>query len=151
MRAGIVAHGRLVAYELTMNVAELEVLEANGTFYRAFAARDSLAMDRLWAERHPVACVHPGWDVLDGRERVLASWRDIFGSAAAPEIACSDAAARILGEVAFVTCHEILSGGLLAATNVFVREEGRWRMAHHQATPITAGQARQVRPAGPLN
>ena len=134
-----------------MNVAELEVLEANVDFYRAFAARDSEAMGQLWAERHPVACVHPGWDVLDGRERVLASWRDIFGSGSPPDIACSHAAARILGEVAFVTCHEVVSGGLLAATNVFVREEGRWRMAHHQATPIAAGQARQVRPAGPLN
>ncbi len=134
-----------------MSPAEIEVLEANDAFYRAFAARDSDAMGRLWAERHPVACVHPGWDVLDGRERVLASWRGILGAAGAPGIACSRAAARILGEVAFVTCHEVVSGGLLAATNVFVREDGRWRMAHHQATPIAPGQVRPAAPAGPVN
>jgi len=30
-------------------------------------------------------------------------------------------------------CYEVLEGGFLAATNVFVREDGAWRMVHHQA------------------
>jgi ketosteroid isomerase-like protein len=134
-----------------MNVAELEALEANVAFYRAFAAKDLEAMVHLWAERHPVACVHPGWDVLEGRDRVLASWRDLFHSGNSPEITCSHAAARVLGDVAVVTCHEMLSSGLLATTNVFVREDGRWRMAHHHAAPIAPGQVRSARPAGPVN
>jgi ketosteroid isomerase-like protein len=130
---------------------EFEVLEANEAFYRAFARRDAGAMERLWAERHPVACVHPGWDVLDGREEVLGSWRSILGSGSAPRISCSLAQARLLGETALVTCHELLEGGRMAATNVFVREGGRWRLVHHQASPIAPGQERDLPPDGPVS
>jgi hypothetical protein len=131
--------------------AELDVLEVNEAFYRAFAGRDAGAMDGLWAIGHPVACIHPGWDVLDGREAVLASWRRILGSDDAPEIACSLAEARVLGEVAIVTCHEAIGAGRLAATNVFVRERGAWRLVLHQASPIAPGLARAESPAGPPN
>ncbi len=134
-----------------MVAAELEVLEANEAFYRAFAARDLDAMAGLWAESHPVACAHPGWDVLDGREEVLDSWRGILRSEAAPDVSCSHAQARVLGEAAFVTCHEVMAGGRLVATNVFVREGGRWRMVHHQASPIAPGQVRAPPPGGPAN
>jgi ketosteroid isomerase-like protein len=134
-----------------MTGAELEVLEANERFYGAFGRRDPDAMALGWAERHPVACIHPGWDVLDGRDRVLASWRSILGSGGAPDVTCAVAEARVLGEVAFVTCHEVLAGGRLAATNLFVREAGQWRMVHHQATPIAPAQVRPREPSGPAN
>ena len=134
-----------------MNATELDVLEANAAFYRAFEARQSAAMARVWAEHHPVACIHPGWDVLAGRDQVLASWRSILESENAPDISCSLAEAHVLGDVAFVTCHEVLPGGRLAATNVFAREGRAWRMVHHQATPIAPGQARPLPPAGQPN
>jgi ketosteroid isomerase-like protein len=131
--------------------AELDALEANAAFYRAFARHDAQGMAALWAEAHPVACIHPGWDVLDGRDAVLASWRRILGSGDAPAIACSRARARILGDLALVTCHEAIGDGRLAATNVFVRERGAWRLVLHQATPIAPGLVREDPAAGPLN
>jgi ketosteroid isomerase-like protein len=134
-----------------MRGTELEVLEANEAFYRAFATRDANAMAAVWAEAHPVACIHPGWDVLDGRDAVLASWRGIFGSGDSPDVTCSLAEARVLGEAAFVTCHEEIGEGRLAATNLFVREGGAWRMVHHQATPIAPGHERTVARGGPAN
>lgn len=134
-----------------MAKAELEVLEANAAFYRAFAARDVAAMERLWSARHPVACIHPGWDVLDGRDEVLRSWRAVLAADDAPAPGCSHAEARVVGEAAFVTCHEVFGGGRLAATNLFVREEGAWRMVHHQAAPIAPGQARPAPAEGPAN
>jgi len=112
--------------------AELEVLEANSAFYRAFAARDAAAMEALWARSAPVACVHPGWDALRGRDPVMASWRSILGGDA-PHVRCTRASAHVLGSVAFVVCHETMEGARLVATNVFVRESGTWRMVHHQA------------------
>ena len=45
------------------------------------------------------------------------------------------------GDVAIVVCEEELRDGSLAATNLFVREEGNWRMMHHQASPIIARYA----------
>ncbi len=134
-----------------MDATELDVLEANAAFYRAFEARHAAAMARVWAEHHPVACIHPGWDVLAGRDQVLASWRSILESGNAPDISCSLAEAHVLGDVAFVTCHEVLPGGRMAATNVFAREGRAWRMVHHQATPIAPGQTRPLPPAGQPN
>lgn len=134
-----------------MDAKALEVLEANESFYRAFARRDAGAMARVWAERRPVVCIHPGWDVLEGREGVLESWQRILGSGNAPDVRCAVAEAHVHGEVALVTCHEVLEGGRLAATNVFVREDGAWRMVHHQATPIAPGQLRQRPHGGPVN
>jgi ketosteroid isomerase-like protein len=125
-----------------MSPVELEVLEANAAFYRAFTERDAGAMVRLWAERLPVACIHPGWDALSGRDEVLSSWERILGSEGSPEVRCTLAEAHVLGEVALVTCHEVLEGGRLAATNVYAREDGVWRLVHHQASPMAPGQAR---------
>ncbi|MEK6609286.1 MAG: nuclear transport factor 2 family protein, partial [Myxococcota bacterium] len=51
---------------------EDDVLAANESFYAAFAARDADAMEALWATGVPVACVHPGWDAIRGREDVVA-------------------------------------------------------------------------------
>jgi hypothetical protein len=133
-----------------MDPRELDVLEANAAFYRAFSAHDPGAMEAVWARHAPVACVHPGWDALDGRDEVLRSWRAILGSPEAPQIRCTGAQARVLGEVAWVVCHEELPGARLVATNLFVREDAAWRMVHHQASPMASGQSRSARrPPGP--
>jgi ketosteroid isomerase-like protein len=125
---------------------EIEVLEANEGFYRAFAARDVEAMASLWAEAAPVACIHPGWDVLDGREEVLRSFRAILESPSAPDVRCTMAQVHLLGEAAFVTCHELVQGARLVATNTFVREGSAWRLVHHQASQLAAGQLRRRPP-----
>ena len=126
-----------------MSSSDLDVLDANTAFYAAFAARDLDAMEALWARQAPVACVHPGWDALRGREEVMASWRAIF-SGNAPRIACTAASAHVAGGAAWVVCHETIPGGpRLVATNVFVREGDAWRLCHHQAGPLNqeAGEA----------
>ena len=133
---------------------EEAVLAANEAFYRAFTARDLAAMDALWATETTVACIHPGWDALVGREAVMESWAAILGGAGAPQIRCEAARPFVLGPSAFVICREVLEQGQLIATNVFAREQAGWRMAHHQAGPT--GQPRAAptsseRPPGPLH
>ncbi len=113
-----------------------ELLLANETFYEAFAAGDVDAMDGLWARHTHVACVHPGHDVLTGRDAVMTSWRSILGSGGAPGFQCERAHVTLLGEAGFVTCIERLGQGRLIATNVFAREDGEWRMVHHHADPL---------------
>jgi ketosteroid isomerase-like protein len=125
---------------------EIEVLEANEAFYRAFAQRDVEAMDALWSHRSPVACIHPGWDSLHGRVEVLGSFRAILGAGSSPRVRCTVAAAHVIGEAAFVTCHELVEGARLVATNVFTREDGAWRVVHHHASPLAPGQARAQPP-----
>jgi ketosteroid isomerase-like protein len=109
------------------------VLAVNQAFYDAFTQRDAEAMDALWAKRHPVTCIHPGWPSLSGRDEVVGSWRAILGNPSAPAVRCLKAEAHVAGEAAWVVCYEVLEGGSLVATNVFAREGSAWRMVHHQA------------------
>jgi ketosteroid isomerase-like protein len=120
-------------------LAEASVLEANQEFYSAFDGCDFAAMSLLWAERVPVACIHPGRPALSGRAAVLESWQQILESAGDWNMSCHQARVYWMGQSAFVTCLEA-SGKThahLIATNVFVLEDGRWRMTHHHAGPLS--------------
>jgi ketosteroid isomerase-like protein len=118
---------------------EDEIRASNDEFYRAFRERDVDAMDALWARRAPVACMHPGMDVIVGRPEVMKSWRGILGHESAPRLQCARVRVHMLGESAYVTCLEGTAGDrpALIATNVFIREDGLWRMVHHQAAPLS--------------
>ena len=135
-----------------MDPIERAVLDVNRAFYEAFLARDVVAMERIWALIAPVACMHPGLAPILGRDEVIRSFRGILSHPDAPSITCSDARAHVLGTSAFVTCLEGNAGGTprLAATNVFTLEDGRWRLVHHQAGPLTSPlPAKRERPAPP--
>jgi ketosteroid isomerase-like protein len=119
-----------------MSADEDAVLAANEGFYRAFNARDGEAMDRLWARDAAVGCLHPGWAPLRERAAVIASWRAIFRGQDPPRVQVLGARATVVGSAAWVVCYERIApgaGGTMVATNVFVREAGGWRIAHHQA------------------
>src|SRR5829696_4917353 len=124
------------------------VLTANLEFYRAFTARDLAAMDAIWARQAPVACIHPGWPALAARDAIMESWHGILANPEAPRIACYDERVLLYGDAAVVVCEEELDGGTLIASNLFVREDGGWRVAHHQASQLVARRA-QRRSAGP--
>ncbi len=111
------------------------LLAANEAFYDAFDTGDMNAMESLWATKFEVACLHPGAPPLFGREAVIESWAGILSGSGRPAIQCHNARAQVLPESGFVVCEEILPGGRLLATNIFVYEDGVWRMAHHQAGP----------------
>ena len=113
------------------------LLRTNAAFYRAFAERDIEAMDELWAHQTPVACIHPGWPALHGREDVLASWRSILLGGEAPDIRCEQVELWLQGEVGMVTCVERIDEDALVATNLFVLERGLWQIVHHHAGPVS--------------
>jgi ketosteroid isomerase-like protein len=115
---------------------EALVLAANQAFYEAFARGDQEALDALWAQRAPVACIHPGWSALHGREEVMASWRSLLSGGAGPAVRCTRPSASVLGDSAYVVCGENIQGAELVATNLFVREDGAWKLVHHQAGPV---------------
>ncbi len=128
---------------------ESEVLAANGAFYAAFASGDAEALEAVWARAAPVACCHPGWEPLIGRARVMASFQAILRNGA-PPVRCADASAHVIGDAAYVVCVETVAGARLAATNLFVREAGRFRLVHHQAGPLAEQPAPPPKP-GVLN
>ncbi len=118
--------------------AEAAVVLANAAFYRAFSQGNYAAMSALWATRARVACFHPTAPALFGREAVLESWRQILAGPSF-DMRCDTPVVHIAGEeTAFVTCYEGNGDqpAHLAATNVFVLEDGSWRMVHHHAGPL---------------
>jgi len=125
-----------------LSAPEAEILFANEAYYTAFASGDVDAMDAIWAEDTPVTCIHPGGPVLEGRDTVLESWVEILISGQTEGFTCHDAKAHVVGDgvgdLAWVTCLEVFGDGALAATNIFVRENGAWKMTHHQACPTSA-------------
>ena len=78
----------------------------------------------------------------------MAAWANILANPDSPHAACHDEEAFLYGDVAFVICEEELPGNVLTATNVFAKEDGVWRMVHHQAGPVFQrdGQRRPRRP-----
>lgn len=119
------------------------VLFANDAFYTAFATGDLAAMDAVWAKRAPVCCIHPGWTALNDRDAIMESWRGILSAGPGDRrqtaaIRCVRPEAFLLGDAAWVACYEILPNGILVATNIFVPEDGAWRMVHHHAGPTPA-------------
>ena len=131
-----------------MTQDEATLLFANDAFYAAFVAADMDAMDGLWAKKNPVSCIHPGGPPLINRTVILESWRAIFKGDGAPEVTPYDATAMVAGGTGWVTCLEQVGDAVAAATNIFVKEDGQWKMTHHQAG-VTSAKPKAVgeRPA----
>lgn len=115
---------------------EDDVLLANERFYQAFNQKDPKLMEAAWASQHTVTCVHPGWNVLEGRDDVLESWHNILRNPGQPRIVAGGASATLFGDLAVVICRELVAGSPLVATNLFVLEEGAWKLIHHQSGPV---------------
>lgn len=118
-----------------LSQAQEEVISANEAFYVAFRNLDMKAMETIWARNDKIAVIHPGWPSIAGREQVMSSWRLILEGDSPPKIRSVDPKAYVHGDTAFVVCYEDVGGGYLIATNIFVRQDGAWRMVHHQAGP----------------
>lgn len=125
---------------------EAEILAVNASFYRAFTEGDLASMQALWASEAPLSCLHPGMPALAGRQRVLESWARILERPPPAPMICADARVQLLGETALVLCYEGSGDNPahLAATNVFVLEDGRWRLVHHHAGPLSRPIVRQA-------
>jgi ketosteroid isomerase-like protein len=129
---------------------EEQVAEANRAFYSAFEARDLSAMGKLWEQSDRAAVTHPGWPLLRGWAKVEASWRTIFANTPYIQFFLTEEEFAVAGDVAWVTLHEnilqemvqpgrsegSLGEGRVAATNVFVHRDGRWRMVLHHGSSV---------------
>lgn len=139
-----------------MSVAapDAAVEAANRAFYAALEARALDRMEAVWERDGGVTCIHPGWHRLEGWEEVRRSWQAIFASSRAWTVACEQVRVRVSGDLASVTCVEIIvpfggkgneAAARMQATNLFVRRDGEWRMIHHHASPFRtdAGASRE--------
>ena len=131
-----------------------DVRSANAAFYAAFEAGDLDAMAEVWERSDRARVTHPGWPTLHGWAKVAGSWQAIFSGTPFIQFVLTDEDVLVVGDVAVVTLDENilqaagspdgggtdtgeLSGARVATTNVFVRQDGRWRMVHHHGSPVS--------------
>jgi len=110
------------------------VLFANDAFYVAFLSHDIEAMDDLWTLGPIVSCVHPGWNHLSGRDVVMESWDGILSNHNEPGFEVKGATVSVFEDTAVVICYEVFQEATMVATNVYIREDGEWKIMHHQAS-----------------
>jgi len=125
-------------------MGEVEELRAvNERFYRALEELDLEAMERIWLHEPWVRCIHPGWDVLVGWERVRESLEQIFASTGWMRVTPTECDVHVFGDVGMVACAENITASrdsdvgvaVAQATNLFRRTPEGWRMFHHHASP----------------
>ena len=136
--------------------AEEEVLAANRAFYAAFEARDLDAMGAVWDCSDRATVTHPGWPTLRSWPAVAESWRRIFEHTPYIQFFLTDEEVVVTGDAAWVTLYEnilqevpgvrgvpgeeshqqSLGDARVAATNVFLQVQGRWRMVVHHGSPV---------------
>lgn len=110
-----------------------EVLAANERFYDVFRSGDLAAMDALWSERDDISVYHPEWPGLTGRDEVMASWHQVMVLGEPPAIFAKSPTVIREGSAAVVFCIEDAEGRELTASNVFVNENGVWKLLCHHA------------------
>lgn len=118
-----------------------EVLAANRAFYEAHEGRDLDAMRAVWEHSERATCIHPGWPILRTWRLVEESWRRILEGPGRNQFIITNEAVAVLGDVAWVTLDENLvyggATGTIAATNIYARVDGAWRMVAHHGSPVS--------------
>jgi uncharacterized protein (TIGR02246 family) len=140
----------------TLETDEAEVLAANQAFYEALEELDIAKMAARWWQEDWVSCLHPGWELLIGWEEIMESWQNIFRSTLQMRVAVKRPIVRVQGDAAWVSCVESVTStydtgfetAVVEATNILVRRNGEWRMAHHHSTllpdRVPSGTSRRV-------
>lgn len=116
------------------------VLAANQAFYDAHERRDLVAMRAAWEHSDRTVCVHPGWPILRTWPVIEESWRRIFLGPGRNQFILTSQAVAVDGDLAWVTLEENLvdtgATGTVAATNVFGRIDGEWKLVVHHGSPV---------------
>ncbi len=121
---------------------EDEVREASAQFYAGLNRMiegDLSVLEGIWSHDATVTAMHP----VDGREVGWEAVRNSFvpftESASNGSVELRDQLIRVLGDVAYEvgieTGHFTLAGRPITVghrvTNIYRREDGRWKMIHH--------------------
>ena len=112
---------------------QMTVLFANEAYYVAFQNGDFETMESLWARSVAVTCIHPGSQHLMGWNLVMESWKSILANGDLPNMEVVNPVANVYGNLAVVLCYEVFQEVTLVATNIFVKEDNKWKIIHHQA------------------
>lgn len=118
--------------------------EAEEAFYLSFLTLDSDRMESIWSVSSEVYCIHPGSELLQGRDAVMSSWLEIFASSDPPKLEYRLLHSRHEAGVAIHLVEENIRprgssrrAAVVLATNVYVPEGEGWKLfSHHASLPM---------------
>lgn len=134
----------------------VSVLSANLKFYNAFGSGSIVDMAGVWLQDAGATCKHPLGPLCVGYTNIINSFGYLF-SFGVPNIHATNVVITMRGSCAWVTCDEHCdvveetakenaSGNkfkesqireiVMSATNIFVKHNGQWYLAHHTAQPV---------------
>jgi ketosteroid isomerase-like protein len=141
------------------DVADVEA--TNDLLYTAFESGDLDAMAALWVDGSLAGmarCIHPGSEVIAGREGILRSWALLMANTNYLQFIVTEPGTVVDGNLAVVTCTENvlssesdddpLGAAKALATNSFIRVDGRWRIWLHHTSLVMPGRAMEEGGAG---
>jgi ketosteroid isomerase-like protein len=142
--------GGAVGQENAQQTSDVErVNAASQIFIAAIAARDIRAMDKVWAHEPYATFIGPlSTTIVVGWEGVRKAWEMRFSQFDRVTIALAESYVHTNGKVAWAVGIEKVQllrkdGNTLSfdafVTNVFEKQDDRWLMVSHQATPVFSG------------
>lgn len=127
---------------MTVNYANPQ--DAEAAFYRAFADRDMVGMQHVWADSPNAMCVHPGGSLLHGTTDILHSWNEILSNASLPEIRFEVVHSLLKDDISVHTVREAIRPAnsddtptIVISTNVYQKTTTGWLIiTHHASLPL---------------
>lgn len=140
--------------------AENEVREAskrNRDAMKALVNGDASQLAEVWSQSATLTTLHPtGGGDVGGWEAVKGAYENFNGIATDGSWELKDQHVQVLGDVAYETGTEHVSGKLggqpyhfaSRVTNIYQREAGGWKMVHHHAetSPAMLEVLKQLQP-----
>ena len=113
---------------------EQKIMAANYAFYAAYRFADIKAMERVWSALDDVAMYGPSDRSIVGHDAVMNHLRRRLEDLPTPDIRPRGPAVVKTRTSALVICIEDIDGRQQTATNIFRKENGRWRLTHHHTS-----------------
>ncbi|MGI9535395.1 MAG: YybH family protein [Thermodesulfobacteriota bacterium] len=125
------------------------IKKINEQFYEAICTANLSMMEELWVKTDDAKCVHPGWPIIFGWEKIRESWETIFNSGGLADIGISNIYVEIIGSSAWLNCTERLSYiidnqvivTMAQTTNIFELNNTDWQLVLHHASPMPIPQS----------
>ncbi len=140
--------GKAVGQEKAQQTSDVErVNAASQVFIAAISARDIRAMEKVWAHESYATFIGPlGTTVVVGWQGVKKAWEMRFDQFDRVTISLAESHVHTNGKVAWAVGIEKVellrkNGDTLNfdafVTNVFEKNDDRWLIVSHQATPVS--------------
>lgn len=124
------------------------LIEINKSYYKAFENFDIEMMSQIWSNTDDVVCIHPGWDILVGWEKVKEGWNKIFMEETLLKFTIRNPNVIIRYKIGIISCieeifissRETISQTFIATTNLYQETESGLKLFYHHSSPVLTNE-----------